>query len=202
MQGHDKRDKWESRNARFSDQPTDIKYPKNPSSNIWNPHITLLKPLATDPQLPKRLDRNLVPLIRRFPVRSHWGERLERKVTAVKMELSKWLRMDGSVDKKLAGWVWGLEFKFQNPHKAHETEMRDPQSQLPSICEILFQWETTSANKVRIEEGSYYQPLASAWTCTHAHVHPYTYTSKHAHMYKFKNIKRLVNTRRKMTSIK
>lgn len=161
------------------------------------PHIILLKPLATDPKLPKRLDRNLVPLIRRFPVRPHWGERLERKVIAVKMELSKWLRIRSSL---------GEYEDWSSSSRTHIKLMRQrwgkPQSQLPSICEILFQWETTSANKVRIEEGSYYQLLASAWTCMHAHVHPYTYTSKHAHTYKFKNIKRLVNTRRKMTSIK
>lgn len=66
-------------------------------------------------------------------------------------------------------------------------------SELASFCELLFQWETASVNRVATKEDITYQLLAS---CTHPCVHTctpirITWADTHTHTYMFKKLKGL-----------
>lgn len=106
--------------------------------------------------------------------------------------------------KVMAQWVktltgkredWSSRPRTRTKHfnPALRRQRWESPSELASICELLFQWETASVNRVMTKEDTTYQLLASTYTypCEHMCI-PYThYTGRHAYTYVFKKLKGL-----------
>lgn len=166
-----------SRNVRLSDQPTGRTESKSPIFQHMKPRLHSRppprKPFAMHPQLSNRVTKSwwlwLEDLYKHWRVRKKEMPQHSREPanTAGKV-MAQWVK---TLTGKREDWSSRPRTRTKHFNPALRRQRWESPSELASICELLFQWETASVNRVMTKEDTTYQLLASTYTSMWTHVY-------------------------------